>query len=350
MGPWAPLFWLNGLDVALNKVALRGWFSKKEHLIKVLPNIADARVEPLFPSAPKQQWSLIENLSDTDLDILQFIHAGFDRTLVPFPDVSGAQWFGPDGEPVTPELLAQSMPEILGYHGRIDKDTLRARMPSILGRAWAQIIARGQTDGLNLSDMQRSDVIEAAQRMPYSNFFAIEEFDIKTRRFDGSFGPQVERAVLVATDAVLVLPYDPVRDRVLIVEQVRIGAWGRGDLCPWQLEPIAGRIDGGESPEQAARREALEETGLTLQSLKLIGQAYPTPGTSTEYYFMYVAIMDLPDDVTGVHGLHSEAENIRSHLVDFAQLDKYAEALQLSNLALLNMTHWLGRNREALRA
>ena len=75
--------------------------------------------------------------------------------------------------------------------------------------------------------------------------------------FGGGQSAPLLREVFVATDAALVLPYDPLRDRVLLVEQFRMGPYGRGDPRPFLLEPVAGRIDAGETPEEAARREGL---------------------------------------------------------------------------------------------
>ncbi len=81
---------------------------------------------------------------------------------------------------------------------------------------------------------------------PMPHFFAVEEYDLSYRRFDGSFSKPVNRAAFVSGDAVTVLPYDPLRDRVLLIEQFRIGPMARGDAQPWLLEAIAGRVDPGE--------------------------------------------------------------------------------------------------------
>jgi ADP-ribose pyrophosphatase len=124
--------------------------------------------------------------------------------------------------------------------------------------------------------------------------------DLSHRRFDGGMSPLITREIFISGDAVTVLPYDPVRDRVLLIEQFRTGALGRGDPLPWQLEAIAGRIDPGEAPEDAARREAVEEAGLMLGRLEPVAEYYPSPGAMTEYIYSYVALCDLPDGVAGV--------------------------------------------------
>lgn len=82
----------------------------------------------------------------------------------------------------------------------------------------------------------------------------------------------------------IVLTYDPVHDRVLLVEQFRAGPLARQEENPWRLEPIAGLIDRGETPEEAGLREAHEEAGLTLSRLELVARSYPSPVISTEFF------------------------------------------------------------------
>ena len=62
-------------------------------------------------------------------------------------------------------------------------------------------------------------VLTRAER--FAGFFAVEEQGLRFRRFDGTLSDPVNREAFVSGDAVTVLPYDPVRDRVLLVEQFR---------------------------------------------------------------------------------------------------------------------------------
>ena len=99
-------------------------------------------------------------------------------------------------------------------------------------------------------------VSQREKRQVYNGFFSVEEHDVSFKRFDGSQSKVVTRGALVSSDAVIVLPYDPVNDRVLLIEQFRTGPYVKGDANPWVLEPIAGLIDVGETPEEAGLREA----------------------------------------------------------------------------------------------
>ncbi|WP_420863469.1 NUDIX domain-containing protein [Algirhabdus cladophorae] len=252
--------------------------------------------------------------------------------------------------PVRADIWTEALPEIARALGQISEQTLMARRAVMFDRAASRIAARADASGLALSGLTRDDVDILAHRHPYSHFFALDELELTHKRFDGQRSQPMERAVFLACDAVLVLPYDPVRDHVLLVEQFRAGPWGRHDPKPWQIEPIAGRIDAGETPEAAARREAHEEAGLQLDTLELIGRSYPSPGTSTEFYHMFASFCDLPPSLVGQHGLAEENEDIQTHLMAFETLDAYAQEGRISNLPLLTAIHWLARRRSLLSA
>jgi len=156
--------------------------------------------------------------------------------------------------------------------------------------------------------------------------------------------------VAVTAEAVTVLPYDPVRDTVRLVEQFRAATYLRGDPNAWSLEAIAGRQDGGETLEEAAHREAFEETGLTLKDLHRVGGYYGSPGANTEYLTSYIGIADLPDSVAGVGGLATEAEDIRSMVVPFERLMQAVDDGEAENAPLILSALRLARLRPSLRA
>jgi ADP-ribose pyrophosphatase len=229
------------------------------------------------------------------------------------------------------------------------RPAIAARIPQMLARAGSALRAAQAAPNALRHHAGVADVYVAERREPYARFFSVEEIDVSYRRFDGSMSPQVTRAGFVSCDAVTVLPYDPLRDRVLLVEQFRSGPYLRGDPQPWQLEAIAGRIDSGETPEVAARREAREEAGLELTDLTEVGRYYPSPGIITEYLYSYVALTDLPDGAAGVFGLEGEAEDIRGHLISFERLMQIAASGELATGPTLLTAYWLAANRARLR-
>lgn len=231
--------------------------------------------------------------------------------------------------------------------GRSPAEQVARRLPSLRVEAASRVRAAAAAGrGLRAG----SGEVEAGGVQPsHAGFFELDLHRLRHRRFDGGLSPWLVREVFVVGDAVTVLPYDPLRDRVLLVEQMRMGPLGRGDPLPWQLEAIAGRIDPGETPEEAARREAVEEAGLGLGALEKVAEYYPTPGAVTEYLYSYVGLCDLPDGVAGVFGAAEEAEDIKGHLLSFDRLVEIMASGEVGNAPLLLTVLWLQRERGRLR-
>ena len=121
-----------------------------------------------------------------------------------------------------------------------------------------------------LGEMNRTLALSHAQRLVYRGFFSVEEHDLTYQKFNNEHSNVVTRSTLVSSDAVIVLPYDPVNDRILLIEQFRAGPYVKGDENPWVFEPIAGLIDEEETPESAGIREAQEEAHLKIERLELV--------------------------------------------------------------------------------
>jgi nudix-type nucleoside diphosphatase (YffH/AdpP family) len=220
----------------------------------------------------------------------------------------------------------------------------------ILSRAAARAAARDSAP----TDLRSSTLADAVEELrveiPHAGFFRTRTYHLRHPHFAGGQSPVLRREVFVATDAALVLPYDPVQDRLLLVEQFRMGPYGRGDPHPWMLEPVAGRIDAGETPEAAARRECREEAGLELRALEKVSSHYCTPGYSTEVFHVFLGICDLPDLAQGSGGLATENEDIRTHVVSFDRAMELLHSGEVNNGPLVLALLWLQRERARLRA
>lgn len=255
-------------------------------------------------------------------------------------------WQAVDWQARFADAATATAADVMALMGQVAGADIARRLGAMLVRGASRVRA-GQAAPA-IARRPAAAVRIADRRLPYANFFSVEEYDLAFRRFDGSMSPTVNRAAFVSGDAVTVLPYDPRRDRVLLVEQFRTGPFARGDHTPWQLEPIAGRIDPGETPEDCARREAVEEAGLTLGQLLPVAGYYPSPGAKTEYLYSFVALCDLPDGCAGVFGVADEAEDIRGHLLPFARLSELVALGEVSNAPLLLTALWLERERPRL--
>lgn len=331
---------------------------------------AQGQVFPLLVAAPGQtaHGVLVRGLRDADIARLDFYEAGFAFDTRDLPVEAGQptiariyvakphQWTPAEDWTLAPwqasigDLVTATARDVMALFGAHPPQAVLARYPQMLvrGASTLRAIPGGPT---TLRHNAAADDVQIAQRRtPYARFFAVEEYDLQFRRFDGTHSPPVNRAVFISGDAVTVLPYDPVRDMVLVIEQFRPGPFARGDAQPWSLEAIAGRIDAGESPEQAARREAVEEAGLTLGPLHAVAGYYPTPAAKAEYLYSYVALTDLPDGIEGVFGVEGEAEDIRGHRIPFARLMALVTSGEVNNAPLLLTALWLQRERGRFRS
>ncbi len=200
-----------------------------------------------------------------------------------------------------------------------------------------------------ISNLDYDGVTSYESRKVYKGFFSVKEYDISFPKFDGSKSKVVTRSALISSDAVIVLPYDPINDRILLVEQFRAGPFARQDKNPWCLEPIAGLINSGETPEEAGHREAHEEAGLTLSRLELVASSYPSPGLSTEFFYQYIGITALPETTNLISGLASEDEDIRSHIFCFTDFLQMIDTGVISVGPAILLGLWLARYRDTKR-
>lgn len=220
----------------------------------------------------------------------------------------------------------------------------------VRARAAARLRAEAEVFPATLRHQPQNDDFTLIPDGPMAgDFFRYAKLLASHRRFDGSFHHNLPREVMVGGDAALVLPYDAKRDRVLLVEQFRLGPARRGDRNPWVLEPVAGLVDGGETPEEAARREAVEEAGLTLEALERMFRIYASPGNATDCFYCFLALTDLPDDHITHGGLEAEAEDLRLHLVDFDAAMAMLESGEISAGPAVAMLLWLAKHRGRLR-
>ncbi len=248
-------------------------------------------------------------------------------------------------------VTQQAADEIMRDFGQRPVPAVRARLDMIQQRAASRVRGAAAKYPARLrADWGPGAVRESDHRQPYGGFFTVEESTLSFRRFDGTMSPPVDRAGFVGGDAALVLPYDPARDRVLLIEQFRFGPWLRRDPRPWLLEPIAGRVDALETPEDCARREAREEAGLDLNRLIRAPEYYPSPGVDTEFFYTFLGLADLSGRDRMIGGLASEHEDIRLHVVGFDALMGLVSSGEVTNGPLVLLALWLAQNRSELRA
>lgn len=182
----------------------------------------------------------------------------------------------------------------------------------------------------------------------FQGYYRVDRFHLSHDRFaGGTIGP-FTREVLERGHAVAVLPYDPLTDHVLLIEQFRPGPVAAQDPEAWQIEIIAGIIDSGEAPEQVAVRESQEEASCPLDELVQIAECYLSPGCNSEYCTLYVGRANL-DLAGGVHGLSAEHEDIRTHVLHLDEAMDWLALGKIRTAPAIMALQWLALHRDELR-
>ncbi len=182
----------------------------------------------------------------------------------------------------------------------------------------------------------------------YDGFFKINLYQFKHALFAGGESEVIRREILERGDAVAVLPYDPVTEQVLLIEQIRIGAI-KSKHTPWLLECIAGMTDGSEDYESVVKKEAFEEAGLNLTELEFMLSYLSSPGGTTERLYLYLAHADLSQMTTGIYGLDTEGEDIKTHIMHVDEALQRLNSGEIDNAATVISLQWLALNRDKIR-
>ncbi|ATA20602.1 ADP-ribose pyrophosphatase [Gibbsiella quercinecans] len=193
----------------------------------------------------------------------------------------------------------------------------------------------------------KDDVEIIARETLYRGFFSLNLYRFRHRLFNGEMSGEVKREVFERGHAAVLLPYDPLRDEVVLVEQLRIPALESSN-SPWLLEMVAGIIETGESVEDVCRREAQEEAGVAVGRCKPVLSYLASPGGTSERLSIMVGEVDATT-AEGIHGLAAEDEDIRVHVVSREQAYCWVEEGVIDNAASVIALQWLALHHESLR-
>jgi ADP-ribose pyrophosphatase len=195
-----------------------------------------------------------------------------------------------------------------------------------------------------MQQFSSQDVQILSKETLYKGFFKMVKYAFKHKLFKGGWSNVVEREIFERGHAIAVLPYDPVSDEFVMIEQIRIGALPTS-TSPWLLEVVAGIIDEGETAEDVCLREAQEEAGLDIQKLYKALSYLSSPGGTTERLHIYVGLVDA-SDAKGVYGLEYENEDILVHRVPTSVAFEWINQGKIDNAATLIALQWFAMNKQ----
>lgn len=181
----------------------------------------------------------------------------------------------------------------------------------------------------------------------YRGFFNLTRFRLRHTLYRGGWSDVIERELFHRGRCVAVIPYDPIADRVVLIEQFRIGAI-KDNRPPWLLEIVAGAVEEGETPEAVAHREADEEAGCVIRELIPIYEFFTTPGGCSEKLSLFCGIVDA-SELGGHYGLAEEQEDILVRVIGFAEAIELLKQGEIDSAIPIVALQWLALNRDRLR-
>ena len=181
----------------------------------------------------------------------------------------------------------------------------------------------------------------------FKGYFRVDRYRLRHRLFRGGWSGEMTREVFERGHAAAVLPYDPIEDAVVMIEQFRVGAFAAG-RPPWLVEIVAGIIEHGESAEEVVRREAVEEAGCHVSDLIRIADYLVSPGGTSECISVFCGRVD-SSGAGGIHGQADEHEDIRVVAMPFAHAAELLRERRIDNATALISLQWLVINRDRVR-
>ncbi|SES63217.1 ADP-ribose diphosphatase [Thorsellia anophelis] len=193
----------------------------------------------------------------------------------------------------------------------------------------------------------RSDVEIIEEDVVFKGFFTLKRYRFKHALFAGGKSGVVEREILERGHAAILIPYDPVRDEVVLIEQIRFAALNSSS-SPWLFEMVAGMMEEGESAEEVARREALEEAGLEVKRILPALNYLASPGGMSEKLSIFVGEIN-SKEASGIHGLASENEDIKVHVVSREAAYQMVNEGKIDNAGSVISLLWLQLNYQQIQ-
>ena len=181
----------------------------------------------------------------------------------------------------------------------------------------------------------------------YQGFFRLDRCRIRHELYEGG-SHEITRELFERGHAAAVILFDPDLDRLVMVEQFRVGAIDSANGA-WMLEFVAGIIEDGEGAVDVVIRESMEEAGCIVSDVEPVSSFILSPGGCSEHIHLFCGRVE-SSSVGGIHGLADEGENIRVFTVDFEGIPDLLAGGAVTSATTLVGLQWFLLNYEAVRA
>ena len=168
--------------------------------------------------------------------------------------------------------------------------------------------------------------------------------------YTGSTGKTVtlKREVYDRGNGATILLFDPKRETVILVRQFRMPVHLNGH-SGWLIETPAGLLD-GDHPEEAIRREVMEETGYAVHAVHTVFRSFMSPGAVTEIIHFFVALIDSTERVSDGGGVADENEDIEVLEIGLDKAMAMIESGDICDAKTIMLLQWAALNRAKLKA
>ncbi len=140
------------------------------------------------------------------------------------------------------------------------------------------------------------------------NWYTLRKVTYEIEKSDGTKEIQSREAYDRGNGAVILL-YNKLQNTVVLTRQFRLPTYVNGNESGMLIEACAGLLE-KESPEECIKREAIEETGYEVGTVKKIFEAYMSPGSVTEMLHFFIAEYTHTDLRSKGGGIKDEEESI----------------------------------------
>ena len=203
------------------------------------------------------------------------------------------------------------------------------------------------SDNSPLSGLNKENCKIIEKKDLYKGFFKMQEYSLQYQKFDGSWSKVLKREIFERGNAAAIIPYDPINDKVVLIEQFRVGAVNASGT-PWLIEIVAGMFDKGESAQTTVIRELKEEAGLETKKVKFINNFLSSPGGTTEEIALFVGMVN-SEHAQGNFGLQDENEDIRVFSISLDEAYSWLNEGKITNAITIIAIQYLMLNRDKLK-
>ncbi|PZM16945.1 NUDIX domain-containing protein [Rhizobium tubonense] len=196
-----------------------------------------------------------------------------------------------------------------------------------------------------MTKFEKAKVEIVSEKTLADQWTRLSTFDINYTDSEGETH-RLKREIYHRTPAATILLYDPNRETVVLVRQFRLPVYLEG-YAAWLAETPAGLLD-GEHPEEAIRREAMEETGYRVRDVRPLFKLFMSPGAVTEIVHFFAAIVDTSDRVAPGGGLEEEHEDIEVIVLPLTNAMAMIKSGEIFDAKTIILLQWAMLNRNLL--